>query len=443
MTSEQSEFVGFEDSTDVKEDRWEEVIFSDAIEINNYPPAEKGDEYKSVGMADIGRNKRKIQNWEMKEYSYSRPRFSNAQTLMARITPCLENGKTAFVDVFDDDEVAIGSTEFIVLSDTEKTIPKFVYYTARRPEIRQFAIKRMTGTSGRQRVPLDIFDQKRIRIPPIEEQKKIVAILDNLDTKIETNNEITEKLEELAQTIFKSHFVDFEVYNQFKSTELGDIPRDFEVVELDSIVDLMRGYSYSSDYLDKENEFDDSYPMVNLKNVQEGGGFRSDDYKFYTEDAIKGRYHIEEGDLILAITEQTLDGELIGSPAIIPNLNAEKSIISQDLAKVLSEYVSREFLYHLFKTGDFDEYTTSMATGTTVFHLSLTAIGEYEFPLPPEDQIEKFTNIARSIHKQKSVLLDENRDLAQIRDTLLPKLMSGEIKVNDINLEDLEVSSEV
>lgn len=443
MTSEQRELDGFDSSTEKGEDQWEEVKFSDVIEINNYPPAEKGDDYKSVGMADVARNKRKIQNWEIKEYSYSRPRFRNGQTLMARITPCLENGKTAFVDIFDEDEVAIGSTEFIVLSDTEKTIPKFVYYTARRPEIRKFAIKRMTGTSGRQRVPLDIFDQKAISLPPINEQKKITAILDNLDTKIEINTKIREKLEELVQTIFKSHFVDFDLYDDFKDTEIGEIPSQFEVVELNNIVDLMRGYSYSSDYLDKENEIEDSYPMINLKNVKEGGGFRSDDYKYYTENDVKERYHIDVGDLILAITEQTLDGSLIGSPAIIPELDTETSIISQDLAKVLPKNVSREFLYHLFKTTDFDEYSTSVATGTTVFHLSLTAIGEFEFALPPDDKIKQFTNIARPIHKKKSILLDENRRLAQIRDTLLPKLMSGEVRVNDINLDDLEVGSEV
>lgn len=237
--------------------------------------------------------------------------------------------------------------------------------------------------------------------------------------------------------------MDFDPYNEFKNTEIGKIPRDFEVVKLDDIVELMRGYSYSSDYLDKENEIEDSYPMVNLKNVQEGGGFRSDDYKYYTEDSIKDRYHIGKGDLILAITEQTLDGSLIGSPAIIPDLDAEMSIISQDLAKVLPEDVSKEFLYHLFKTNDFDDYSTSVATGTTVFHLSLTAIGEYELALPPEEKIREFTGIARSIHKQKSVLLDENRRLAQIRDTLLPKLMSGDIRVNDISLDELKVDSEV
>ena len=443
MTSEQKEIENFNQPSNLKRDEWKKIVFSDAIEINNYPSAEKGEEYKSVGMADVGRNKRKIQNWEVKEYSYSRPRFSNGQTLMARITPCLENGKTAFVDVFEEEEVAIGSTEFIVLSDTDDTIPKFVYYTARRPEIRNFAIKRMTGTSGRQRVPLDIFDNKEIKLPPIKEQKKIVSVLDSLDTKIEINNKIRNDLEKFAQTIFKSRYVDFEPFDEFKNSELGEIPEKFEVVNLDSQIQLMRGYSYTSDHLDKENMLKDSYPMINLKNVQEGGGFRSEDYKYYTEESIKDRYHIEKDDLVLAITEQTLDGSLIGSPALIPELDAKKSIISQDLAKVVPEDISKEFLYHLFKTNSFDEYTTSVATGTTVFHLSLTAIGDYQFSLPPQDEIDRFTNIARAIHNQKSVLLDENRVLAEIRDTLLPKLMSGEVRVSDINLEDLEVDSEV
>ncbi|WP_336328324.1 hypothetical protein [Halovenus sp. HT40] len=88
MNKEQQDIDEF-DSNETYEggNRWENVTFSDVIEINDYPSAEKNKEYRSVGMSDLGRDKRKIQGWEYKEYTYSRPRFSNGQTLMARITP--------------------------------------------------------------------------------------------------------------------------------------------------------------------------------------------------------------------------------------------------------------------------------------------------------------------------------------------------------------------
>ena len=121
---------------------WETRTLSDVIEINDYPSLEKGEEHTYVGMKNLDRNVRKIQKTKQKEYKYSGPRFENGDTLFARITPCLENGKTAYVDVLNEDEAAFGSTEFIVMSATDETLPKFVYYTARRPEVRQYAIKR-------------------------------------------------------------------------------------------------------------------------------------------------------------------------------------------------------------------------------------------------------------------------------------------------------------
>jgi type I restriction enzyme S subunit len=188
---------------------WEERVFSDVIKINDYPSLEKGEEQTHVGMKHIEENVRKVQKTVKKEYKYSKPRFENGDTLFARITPCLENVKTAFVDILDEEEAATGSTEFLVMSATEDVLPKFVYYTARRPDVRQFAIKRMTGSSGRQRVPTDVFDNISITVPPLEEQEKIVGFLDAIDTKIETNDRIIELCDSIAQTIFSYWFESF------------------------------------------------------------------------------------------------------------------------------------------------------------------------------------------------------------------------------------------
>ncbi len=274
-------------------------------------------------------------------------------------------------------------------------------------------------------------------------KKKIATFLDNLDRKIECNNRISQLLERAAQTLFNHWFVDFDPYEDFEESELGEIPTGFEFVEVDDLVWSGRGYSYTSEYLDKENEIEESYPMINLKNVKEGGGFRTDGYKFYTEESMKDRYMIEEGDLVVAITDLTQEGGLIGSPALIPELEEERNIISQDVAKIVPENVPREFLYHLFKTERFQEYSKSVATGTTVLHLSLTAIGEFQFALPPEEKLNEFAQRVRSMHSKKSNIIQENSRLRRLRDTLLPKLMSGEIRINDINLDDLQVSNEV
>lgn len=342
---------------------------------------------------------------------------------------------------WSDDNFNVIDTAYFINSDSLKVKDidlRFLYY-----HLLDFDLDRLKSGSAVPGLNRNDFYEETVALPPLNEQKKIASILDNIDRKIRTNNRIGNKIEELAHTLFKHQFIDFEPYVDFKDSEIGKIPDSFEMVEVDDLVWSGRGYSYTSEYLDKEDEIEDSYPMINLKNVKEGGGFRTDGYKYYTEESMKDRYLIEEDDLIVAITDLTQEGGLIGSPALIPELDEDKNIISQDVAKIVPEEIPREFLYHLFKTERFQEYAKSVATGTTVLHLSLTSIGEYQFALPPEEEIEKFAQLVRKIHKKKSSIIQENSRLEDLRDTLLPKLISGEVRVNDINLDDLEVGSEV
>jgi type I restriction enzyme S subunit len=433
LTSEQKELEGFDESPATGETEWKEVIFSDVIEINDYPSAEKGEKYKSVGMSDVAQNVRKIQSWEVKEYSYSRPRFRNGQTLMARITPCLENGKTAFVDILDEDESAIGSTEFIVLSDTTETLPKFVYYTARRPEIRQFSIKRMTGTSGRQRVPLDIFDDKKIKIPPITEQKKIVEILDALDRKIEVNNRVNENLEKISKALFKSWFVEFEPYDTFKETDLGKIPEDFEVVEFSDI-----------------------------SNTEGGGTPDTEEDSFWGEDILwltpKEVAPLTSSVAFDSERELTKEGLKNTSAKVMPKnstllysrganmgvsvINKQPMATNQGFVCIEPDGVPPHFLFHLVTSNR--SKIENRAGGSTYPEISQTSFNEIQIAIPSsKDRIKRFESIAASIYEDVYNRVQENVYLSELRDTLLSKLMSGDIRVNDINLDNLEVDCEV
>ena len=128
-------------------------------------------------------------------------KFCNGDTIMARITPCLENGKTAFVDVLEDGEVAFGSTEFIVMRARAGVgDPQFVYYLAISPEFRNVAIKSMVGSSGRQRVQQSVLGELELTVPPLEEQEAIGYFLAILDQKIALNDGINDNL--LAQAQF-------------------------------------------------------------------------------------------------------------------------------------------------------------------------------------------------------------------------------------------------
>jgi type I restriction enzyme S subunit len=343
----------------------------------------------------------------------------------------------------EDKEVCLGQRTVLIRPDSEKLDNQYLRYLLLSDDIQNRLHSLSTGSTVDHLNLSDLRSFELPELPSLEEQKIIGQTLSNFDDKIDLNKSILELLEEITQSIFGNRFVDYEPYDQFKQTEIGEVPENFEIVEVDDLVWSGRGYSYTSDHLDKENEIEESYPMINLKNVREGGGFQTDGYKYYTESSIKDRYHIERGDLVVAITEQTLDGSLIGSPALIPNINAKKSIISQDLAKIVPNEIPKLFFYHLFNTGRFDDYTTSVATGTTVYHLSLTSIGEFKFALPPMGDIEEFAETVKSFHEMKYNIIEEINKLESLRNALLPKLISGEVRVNDISLDDLEVDSEV
>ena len=122
-------------------------------------------------------------------------KFRNGDTLMARITPCLENGKTAYVSMLDEDEVGFGSTEYIVFRNIEGiTDNKFVYYFVTSPWFRDIAVKSMVGSSGRQRVQQAMLENLVVNLPPLAEQKQIAGILGALDDKIELNRCINDNL---------------------------------------------------------------------------------------------------------------------------------------------------------------------------------------------------------------------------------------------------------
>ena len=175
-------------------EQWTEIRAADFIEFNPRMSIKKGTIATKVAMYKLQPFTKKIPDSEKASFSGG-SKFRNGDTIMARITPCLENGKTAFVDILGKAEVAFGSTEFIVMRAREGiSDPQFIYYLATSPWFRNIAIKSMVGSSGRQRVQQSVLDDLVLNVPPLEEQKKISSFLCVLDQKIALNNEINDNL---------------------------------------------------------------------------------------------------------------------------------------------------------------------------------------------------------------------------------------------------------
>ena len=173
---------------------WTTVRAVDFIEFNPRLSLKKGALATKVAMDKLQPFTKKIPATEQAEFAGG-SKFCNGDTIMARITPCLENGKTAFVDILEDGEVAFGSTEFIVMRERAGiSDAQFIYYLATSPTFRNVAIKSMVGSSGRQRVQQGVLDALELTVPPLMEQKRIGAFLAMLDRKIELNNKINDNL---------------------------------------------------------------------------------------------------------------------------------------------------------------------------------------------------------------------------------------------------------
>ena len=247
---------------------WREMPFSEALQINPSIRLDRGSIYPYVDMASVSADSRNAGSMEEREFKGGGSKFRCGDTLMARITPCLENGKIARYQTTGDQQVAHGSTEFIVIRGRENvTDSDFAYYLTRWNEVRDYAISQMTGTSGRQRVPVDSLDHLTVGIPTFDEQHTIASILGTLDDKIELNRRMNETQVAIARALFRSWFVDFEpvrakmeghwrlgeslpglpadLYDLFPDrlvdSELGEIPEGWEVKALGEVASVSSG----------------------------------------------------------------------------------------------------------------------------------------------------------------------------------------------------------
>jgi type I restriction enzyme S subunit len=254
-----------------------------------------------------------------------------------------------------------------------------------------------------------------ILLPDINTQQSIAEVLSSLDDKIDLLHRQNKTLEQLAETLFRQWFVE------------DNTSKD--VIELSSFVNIFNGVSYKSSEL-----IPSSTAMVSLKNFDRNGGFRIDGFKEFT-GKYKEQQIVKEGDLIVAHTDITQEAEVIGNPAlVISNPKYNTMVISMDIVKVVPkvDWISVEFLYFLMKTREFKGHCEGSSNGSTVLHLSKKAIPTFEFKTPKKEKVSEFSKQTKELTSKIFENYKQIRTLTQLRDTLLPKLMSGEVRVNTI-----------
>ena len=404
---------------------WKEVLLSEFLEFNPKRTIKKNEVARKITMDLLIPHSKQIYSFKYEPYTGG-AKFSNGDTIMARITPCLENGKHAYVSCLNEGEIAYGSTEYIVLcgkngvSDNE-----FVYYLSHTPQFVNTAIKSMVGSSGRQRAQVPVLENLIMPVPVnLSDQRKIAGILSALDAKIENNNKINANLEAQAQALFKSWFVDFTPFKDqpFVDSELGPIPQGWKVGKLGDYCEVKSGYAFKSSWWTNKG-----YKIIKIKNISENGDINLNDCScVLPENCDKAKNFIANtGDIVIAMT-----GATIGKFNIIPKID-EKFYINQRVGKFfLGEKPIEKvpYIYCFLKQENISTQIIQKGQGSAQPNISGADIESIPM-LTPMSIILKYNKMCQPLFEKILSNRLESKKLSALRDTLLPKLMSGEIKL--------------
>ena len=293
--------------------------------------------------------------------------------------------------------------------------PLFVYYSICKKD---FASLNVGSAVPSLTVP--VIEDIDILLPPKATQDKVASVLKSLDDKIEVNRRINDNLEQQAQALFKSWFVDNPNSNWKK-------------ISLSEVASFVGGYSYTG----KELTDFSNVAMATIKNFVRNGGFKAGGFKGINPSAkLKECHYANLFDILVAHTDLTQNADVIGNTELLLTCGKYNSIIfSMDLVKVLPKEIFpyRFLLATMLKNKMFKGHCLGYINGTTVLHLNKKALPEFEIRKPSDSEAKIMNEILAPYYKRMAKLLQETDKLISLRDTLLPKLMSGELKINDIN----------
>ena len=390
---------------------WTTVRAADFIEFNPRLSLKKGVVATKIAMEKLQPFTKKIPAAEQTEFAGG-SKFCNGDTIMARITPCLENGKTAFVDILADEEVAFGSTEFIVMrARAGVSDPQFIYYLATSPAFRNVAIKSMVGSSGRQRVQQGVLDELELTVPPLEEQQKIGAFLALMDEKIAINKKINDNLEQQAYAYFVHLFIE----NADPAWRIGTISDLGRIVGGGTPSKAKPKY-YTEHGIawitPKDLSIDKSKYIARGENDISELGYRNSSATIMPAGTVLFSSRAPIGYIAIASNEVTTNQ---GFKSVVPHTEID------------TPYVYYFLIHNL-------PLIESKASGSTFKEVSGSVMKSVEATIPDSATLAKFNDFCRPIFDMQASLERENRKLTAMRDSLLPKLMSGEIDVSGIQL---------
>ena len=383
---------------------WTKKKLSDIADFNPRETIKKGAIAKKIPM-DVLRPFYRDIPYYVEECFSGGTKFRNGDTIMARITPCLENGKTAQVSILNDGEVGFGSTEYIVFRAKKGIADKdYLYYLVCSPEVRELAIKSMVGSSGRQRVQTDVVKNLEIDVPPLVKQEKIGSFLKAFDDKIALNDRINKNLLQQLHVLYLRLFCDSAM-----DTPLGDV------------VATTSGGTPSR----KHDEYYSDSSICWVKSKELLGNYIHETEEHINDLAIKksSAKLLPEHSVLIAMY-----GATVGAYGVI----SKPMTCNQAVCALLcNENYPYTYLFQI--AYESQQKFINLAVGSAQQNISQVLIKQLNLH-SDLDIIQKFHGLALPMHKGIEFLQAENMRLSALRDNLLPKLMSGELDVSDIEI---------
>ncbi|MBE5057739.1 restriction endonuclease subunit S [Lactobacillus crispatus] len=374
------------------------VKLGKVIQLNPREQISKGKVAKKIAMDNLEPYTREVSGYDLDIYKGG-TKFRNKDTLLARITPCLENGKTAYVNILDDNEVAFGSTEYFVLRAKKELIdPLYLYYLSISRKFRTVAIKSMTGTSGRQRVQKDSILNYEFDLPQMEEQKRIAKMIGCLDDKKVLNDKINDNLSKLQQ-LNLSQLINRKLY---KIVKIGDL----EII----VSDHVANGSFKS-LKDNVSYFDNPNYALFIRNID----FKKDldgnkkyiDKKSY--NYLK-KSHLFGGEVVISNVAD------VGSVHRVPFIKKPMVVGNNQIFIKSKHFSMTDYLYVYFQSFWGQSSISSITSGSAQQKFNKTDFRSLEIPIPSEKWIQ--SNISPYVTLQDKIF-NENQSLKQIKATLL------------------------
>ncbi|WP_125712212.1 restriction endonuclease subunit S [Companilactobacillus kedongensis] len=383
------------------------VKLSNVAVINPRLRLAKNEVARKIPMEALTPFQKKIDSYSFEKYSGG-VKFQNGDTLVARITPSLENGKTSYVDILDADEVAFGSTEFIVLrADKHVLNEEYLYYIATSNDFRQVAIQSMTGTSGRQRVQNEAISNYELELPPLDVQQQIVFFLDSIDTKIELNQQINNNLLKITDDMFNRVYLGNELVKNSGKVKLSSIIRTKSGTFNPKKTSEVFVNHFSMPAFDAAR-----FPVINAAS------------------GIKSNKNIVEPFSIL-VSKMNPDVKRVWLP------NTSKKLLNVASTEFLTFNADapemQAFVYAVVNDKRYQKYLESNTTGSTNSRQRVLPKVAYSYEIPyVKEAAQQFGFQIVDIIDMIKLNKEQNQHLIRLRNILLPKLLAGDIDLSNI-----------